>query len=181
MNATAKKNQLCSCAKPTDHLVSVVETSPRSVTASNDLAQYLRAGRSDLSQLELRWLANHDNYLIRLRVAENANASKELLVTLCTDPHAAVRIAVSGDSHLPREASQLLVCDPNPDVRYALAENPVLPFDILRRLSQDENPFVCRRAELTLSRLEEAVPKEAVDSPSRHTKAQACNQLRKAF
>jgi len=88
------------------------------------------------------------------RVAENPNASPELLIELAHHADGDVRAAVADNPNVTSELFEILMADENPDVRYRLAENPNLPMQLLTRLcADDSNPYVAARASATLARL----------------------------
>lgn len=63
-------------------------------------------------------------------------------------------LTVAEDANASEEILWLLVEDPHPDVRFCLAENYNIDTAILEALSEDENPYVAHRAQKTLMRLQ---------------------------
>ncbi len=63
-------------------------------------------------------------------------------------------MSVAEEGNASNDILWLLVEDPNPDVRFCLAENYHIDADILRKLSEDDNPYVAHRAQKTLMRLQ---------------------------
>lgn len=63
---------------------------------------------------------------------------------------------VAEDGDASDDILWLLVEDENPDVRFCLAENYNIDPNMLKVLSEDENPYVAHRARKTLMRMEKA-------------------------
>lgn len=85
------------------------------------------AKSKNASPYELASLASHENFEVRLAVADNPNAPLSTLVKLSQDEH--------------------------DDVRFRIAESYHVSPVILKKLQEDENPYVSCRAETTLARL----------------------------
>lgn len=90
---------------------------------------------------------------LRLRLAESANTTTDLLAELSQDPSREVRLAVAENSITPHFILELLALDEDPDVRYGMAANAQIPAAILILLAQDENPFISNRALSTMAAL----------------------------
>ena len=86
------------------------------------------------------------------RVAENSNASPELLNMLSSHTSCEVRIAVAEHQSTPISAVWKLAEDSCLDIPYRLAENPFTPFEVLEWLTEYDNPYVKERALRTITR-----------------------------
>lgn len=90
---------------------------------------------------------------LRLRLAESADSTSDLLAELAQDPSREVRLAVAENSVTPHFILELLALDEDPDVRYGMAANAQTPAAILILLAQDDNPYVSNRALSTMAAL----------------------------
>ncbi len=110
---------------------------------------------------ETQWkvVSKHD----KIRMAQAAIISKELLIELADDSDSEVRTAVAERGNLSMQLQVVLCLDDCADVRYAIAEDPGTAISILRRLSKDNNPYVAHRAQRTLF----ALAREAIKGPDR--------------
>lgn len=63
-------------------------------------------------------------------------------------------LSVAEEANASDDILWLLVEDPNPDVRFCLAENYSIDAAMLELLREDENPYVAHRAQQTLTRLQ---------------------------
>lgn len=113
--------------------------------------EYLLAGDSKASRVQLQTLSESRDVVVRSRVAENPATPLTTLVHLLRDESADVRISLSNNPEVSVLFLLELAADADPDVRFALAENSALPDLILLFLSADENPYVASRAQKTLS------------------------------
>ncbi len=93
-------------------------------------------------------------------VASHASTSASTLHGLSKHRDVQVRIAVADNENTSINTSMQLAKDDNPDLRYALAENHHIAKNILDVLAVDENPFVASRAQKTILRLKQAIPKK---------------------
>ena len=86
------------------------------------------------------------------RIAENPRTPYCVLEKLARSEFAGVRAAVAENINATADIIALLLDDSEPDVRYRLAENPHLSAQVLNSLAQDNNPYVRHRAALTMLR-----------------------------
>lgn len=115
-------------------------------------SEYIRVGRSEVSDDTLNGFVVYDDETVRRRIAENPKCSKEILERLSRDEARSVRTAVAANANTDARVLLSLASDRDPDLRYSMAENHNLPFQILDLLTHDENPYVQARALSTLSR-----------------------------
>jgi hypothetical protein len=120
----------------------------------NDVSDYIKAGRANLSALALEDLVNHRNSEVRRRLAENPHTPGSFLARLAADEDPEVRVAVVSNPSAPFPSLFLLSKDPSCDVRYGIAEDAGAPAWILYALCFDENPYVASRAKATIFRLQ---------------------------
>lgn len=94
------------------------------------------------------------------RVAENANASPELLDILSCHPCCEVRMAVADNQASSICTVWKLVDDRCLDIPFRLAESAHTPHEVLEWLTEFENPYISDRACRTLERKKtDGVPK----------------------
>jgi len=120
-----------------------------------EVTDYLVAGNSETSLLELLLLAGNPDPAVRIRVAENPNTPYFVLLRLVEDCDPEVRLAVASHPKVSVRLLEWLAEDQSVDVRFALAEDHRLPLDVLARLQQDGNAYVAWRATSTITRIHE--------------------------
>ena len=120
-----------------------------------EVTEYLVAGNSETSLLELLLLAGSQDPAVRIRVAENPNTPYFVLLRLVEDCDPEVRLAVASHPKVSVRLLEWLAEDQSVDVRFALAEDHRLPLDLLAKLQQDSNAYVVWRATSTMARINE--------------------------
>ncbi len=118
------------------------------------LSNYVKAGSEKCAPEMLLELAHSDVDRIRLRVAENPCAPREVLELLAEDKNPDVRIAIGANSSTPLHLKYNLVFDQNPDVRLGLAMEMNTPIELLDILIEDPNPWISCSAQKTKTLLE---------------------------
>lgn len=114
------------------------------------LIKYVLAGSGKGHETALRRLSKHKDETIRRRVAENSLCPIEVLDLLAHDESTDVRIAVALNKTAKKQIHAELCKDPSPDVRFMIASASYMPNFLLRLLASDENPYVQARANRTI-------------------------------
>ena len=124
------------------------------------LSNYVKAGNESCSPQVLSELAHSDVDRIRLRVAENPCAPREVLELLATDKNPDVRVAVGTNPSTPFHIKCSLAFDEDTNVRLGIAMDMGAPLELLQRLTEDSNPYVSCSAQKT---------KDLINSDSSHS------------
>lgn len=122
--------------------------------SDNFLKDYIQAGSGSTSPDNLRQLAVHENDKIRLRVAENKAAPKDVLEMLAWDRNPDVVTAVASNKTSPEALVQRIARESDVLVRHGLAQSLETPRRILEILCEDENGWVRGEAIKTLKILD---------------------------
>jgi hypothetical protein len=112
--------------------------------------EYLKAGDPSARPEELAILAEHSDYRVRRRVAENTSTPEEVLKKLVKDADSDVRIAVGTNPITETHLKLRLSCDADTTVRLGLAQDITTPEIVLHQLINDDNAWVSGEARRTL-------------------------------
>jgi PAS domain S-box-containing protein len=127
-------------------------------------SDYLKASDPSATAQELRELANSASPEVRLRVAQNKAAPKDLLASLARATEASIRAAVACNASTPLGTVIEIAKTDTPEVKKILAADSSLRPEILMQLAKDSNQAVVSQAILTLkaSALEQRLKEENV-------------------
>jgi len=131
-------------------------------------SDYLKASDPSATAQELKELAASASPEVRLRVAQNKAAPKDLLASLARATEASIRAAVACNSSAPLGTVLEIAKTDTPEVKKILAADSSLRPEILMQLAKDSNQAVVSQAILSLkaSALEQRLREENITPDS---------------
>jgi len=125
-----------------------------SCTDNSFFQSYVQAGDPQATSEVLKAFANHEDYRVRRRVAENIATPVRVLVALAKDPEVEVRIAVGTNVSTPAYIQLRLCFDQDLSVRLGLAQEAPAVGMILDMLIDDDNAWIANQAKRTIQMFE---------------------------